>query len=39
MLHKIEWVYCPICGNKTRNKFEDDSHRRARRKDAEPMNL
>ncbi len=25
MLHKIEWVYCPICGNKTRNKIREDT--------------
>ena len=25
MLHKIEWVYCPICGNKTRNKIRKDT--------------
>ncbi len=22
---KIEWVYCPICGNKTRNKIREDT--------------
>ncbi len=25
MLHKIEWVYCPLCGNKTRNKIREDT--------------
>jgi len=25
VLHKIEWVYCPICGNKTRNKIREDT--------------
>ena len=25
MLHKIEWVYCPICGSKTRNKIREDT--------------
>lgn len=25
MLCKIEWVYCPICGNKTRNKIREDT--------------
>ena len=25
MLHKIEWVYCSICGNKTRNKIREDT--------------
>ena len=25
MLHKIEWVYCPICRNKTRNKIREDT--------------
>ncbi|MCM1233832.1 MAG: cysteine-rich KTR domain-containing protein [Ruminococcus flavefaciens] len=22
---KIEWIYCPICGNKTRNKIREDT--------------
>ncbi len=25
VLCKIEWVYCPICGNKTRNKIREDT--------------
>jgi hypothetical protein len=25
VLHKIEWVYCPICGNKIRNKIREDT--------------
>ena len=61
-----EWVCCPVCGNKTRDKIRKDTvlvhyplycpkckretlinakkityncHQRARRTDAEPMNL
>ena len=22
---KIEWVHCPICGNKTRNRIREDT--------------
>ena len=22
---KVEWLYCPVCGNKTRNKIRDDT--------------
>ena len=22
---KTEWIYCPICGNKTRNKIREDT--------------
>ncbi len=22
---KIEWIYCPACGNKTRSKIRDDT--------------
>ncbi len=65
-IKNVEWVRCPICRNKTRNKIREDTifnkfssllsemqtgnidcskqfksnrHQRARRKDAEPMNL
>ena len=66
MIFKTEWVLCPVCGNKTRNRIREDTElknyplfcpkckqetlieaknlkitncKRARRKDAEPMNL
>ena len=32
-----KWLLCPVCGNKTRLKLREDT--RARRKDAEPINL
>ena len=59
----LEWVRCPVCGSKTRDRIREDtilrnyplycpkckqqtltkftgnSHQRARRTDAEPMNL
>ncbi len=22
---EIQWLYCPVCGNKTRNKIRDDT--------------
>ena len=35
-----EWILCPVCGSKTRDRLrEDNCHQRARRTDAEPMNL
>ena len=24
-MHKIEWILCPLCGNKTRNKIREDT--------------
>lgn len=24
-MQKAEWVYCPICGNKTRDKIREDT--------------
>ena len=65
-MQQTEWVYCPVCGNKTRDRIREDTvlinyasllpevqtreldpgetttyrcHQRARRIDAEPMNL
>ena len=22
---KVEWLYCPVCGNKTRNRIREDT--------------
>ena len=58
-MDKTEWIRCPVCGSKTRDRLREDTvlknyplycpkckqgticnrHQRARRKDAEPMNL
>ena len=24
-MEKVEWILCPICGNKTRNRFREDT--------------
>lgn len=24
-MEKTEWIYCPVCGNKTRNKIRPDT--------------
>ena len=63
-MEKVEWILCPVCGNKTRDRLRENMvlinyplycpkcgqeslidanthnrHQRARRKDAEPINL
>lgn len=57
-MDKTEWIRCPVCGSKTRDRLREDTvlknyplycpkckgticnrHQRARRTDAESMNL